>query len=138
MFSVIKIMFYKHRSSRSNLLCKNDVFKRVKMFLKVLQNSRESICVRVSFWKNRLIKKPSTQVFSCEFCKTFKITYFQEWLTANGCLLICFMKRVIVFLDPRPLVLGPHLVGPQPQKYCTTKYNTIIWFLGSYHLKTLK
>ena len=41
-------MFYKHKSSRSNLFGKNDVFKRVKMFLKVSQNSQESICVGVS------------------------------------------------------------------------------------------
>ena len=85
-------MFFKHRSGRSKLLCKNDVFKRLKMFLRVLQNSQESICVGVSFWKNRMIKKTLTQVFSCEFCKIFKNTYFDERLTANGCLLIYFMK----------------------------------------------
>ena len=79
-FSVIKIMFCKYRTSRSKLLCKNDVFKRVKMFLKLSQNSQESICVGVSFWYNRLIKKTPTQVFSCEFCKIFKNTYFKEWL----------------------------------------------------------
>ena len=85
-------MFYKHRSSCSKLLCKTDDFKRVKMFLKVSQISRESICIGVSFWKTRLIKKPPTQVFSCEFCKIFKNTYLEEWLTVNDCLLICFMK----------------------------------------------
>ena len=34
----IKIMFYKHRNSRLKLLCKNNVFKPVKMFLKLSQN----------------------------------------------------------------------------------------------------
>ena len=62
------------------------------MFLKVSQISRESICVEVSFWKNKLIKKTPTQVFSSEFCKIFKNTYFEERLTANGCFLIFFMK----------------------------------------------
>ena len=62
------------------------------MFLKVSKNSRESICVGVLFSKNRLIKKNPTQVFSCEFCKIFKNTYFEEPLTANGFLLICFIK----------------------------------------------
>ena len=47
--SDIKIMFFKHRNSRPKLLCKDDLFKRVKRFLKVSQNSRESICVEVSF-----------------------------------------------------------------------------------------
>ena len=41
---------------------------------------------------HRLIKKTPTQMFSCESCKIFKRTYFEEPLTANGCLLICFMK----------------------------------------------
>ena len=82
-------MFYKHRSSRSKLLCKNDDFKRVKMFLKVSQNWPESICVGVSFWKNRLIKKTPTKVFSCEFCKILKNDYLFwrmtncEWLLTN-------------------------------------------------------
>ena len=35
-------------------------------------------------------------------------------------------KRVFVFLDPRPSALVTHLVGPRPQRYCKTKYNTII------------
>ena len=41
---------------------------------------------------HRLIKKNPTQVFSCEFGKIFKNTCFEERLTANGYLLICFMK----------------------------------------------
>ena len=31
-------------------------------------------------------------MFFCEFCKIFKNTYFEQRLTATGCLLICFMK----------------------------------------------
>ena len=114
-FPDIKMIFYKHRNSRSKLLCKNDVFKLVKMFLKVSQNSRESICVWVLFWKNRLIKKPPTQVFSCKFCKIFKNTYFEERLTANGCLLICFMK-----------------INPLPQR--DQKISALVFFYTSEYL----
>ena len=31
-------------------------------------------------------------MFTCKFRKNFKSTYFEEQLTSNGCLLICFMK----------------------------------------------
>ena len=41
---------------------------------------------------HRLIKNTPTHMFSGEFCKIFKNTFFEEKLTANGCLLICFMK----------------------------------------------
>ena len=38
------------------------------MFLKISQNSQENTCTRVSL----------AQVFSCEFCKIFKNTFFTE------------------------------------------------------------
>ena len=41
-----------------------------KVFLKISQNTQENICARVSK------KETLAQVFSCEFCKIFKIIYF--------------------------------------------------------------
>ena len=56
-----------------------------KVFLRILQNSQENTCARVSFfikmqaWTCNFIKKETlAQVFSSEFCKTFKYTFFKE------------------------------------------------------------
>ena len=48
-----------------------------KIFLRFLQNLWENTCARVSFIiKFEMITKDSlTQVFSCEFCKSFKNTF---------------------------------------------------------------
>ena len=58
------------------------------VFLQILLNhSQESTCVRVSFliklqpWVcNFIIKETLAQVLSCEFCETFKNTFFTEHL----------------------------------------------------------
>ena len=63
-----------------------------KVFLKILQNSLESICVRVSFLINlqakacNFIKKETlAQVFSCEYCEISKNNFLTEhvWATAS-------------------------------------------------------
>ena len=46
-----------------------------KLFLKITQYSQENTC-GVSFQQ----KEIATQVFSCEYCKIFKKTYFEEHL----------------------------------------------------------
>ena len=60
-----------------------------KMFLKVPQNPQEKTSARKSFlielqaWGLRLIKKDFlAQVFSCEFCWSFKNTFFTKYLLA--------------------------------------------------------
>ena len=68
------------------------VFCKIKVFLEISQNPKENTCARVSF----LIKlqalacnftknKTVAQMFSCEFCKIFKNTFFTEhlWTTAS-------------------------------------------------------
>ena len=52
-----------------------------KTFLEILQNSQENILTRVSF-----LTKWLWHVFSCEFCKISKNTFFTEylWETASG------------------------------------------------------
>ena len=57
------------------------------MFLEILQNSQENTCARVSFLKklmagacNLIEKETLAQVFSCEFCKIPKNTFFTEHL----------------------------------------------------------
>ena len=70
----ITIMFHKYRSTPSKLFCKNDVIKNFK-------NLQESACIRVLFWKNQATQAETPrQVFSWEFCKIFKKTYFEELL----------------------------------------------------------
>ena len=61
-----------------------------KVFLEISQNSQENTCARASFLiklqaYNFIKKETLTQVFSCEFCKIFKNTYFTEhlWTTAS-------------------------------------------------------
>ena len=61
-----------------------------KEFLKILQNSQENTCVRVSFLQklqdstcNFIKKETLAEVFSCEFCEIFKNIFFIEhpwWL----------------------------------------------------------
>ena len=62
-----------------------------KMFLKVLRNSQENTCVRVSFLITRIFAKNEilAQVFSCEFCKIFKNTFFYR------------TPPVVAFANPR-------------------------------------
>ena len=45
-----------------------------KVFIKILQSSQENTCARVTL----------TQVFSCEFCKIFKNSFFTEYIRANA------------------------------------------------------
>ena len=46
-----------------------------KLFLKITQYSQENTC-GVFFQQ----KEVATQVFSCEYCKIFKKTYFEDYL----------------------------------------------------------
>ena len=54
------------------------------MFLKISQNLQENTCTRASFLIKlqacNFIKKETLEQFSCEFCKIFKNTYFEEYL----------------------------------------------------------
>ena len=61
-----------------------------KVFLKILQNSQENTCARVSFlikllvWGLQLcLEKTPAQVFSCEFSEISKNTFFTEHLQAT-------------------------------------------------------
>ena len=53
----------------------NEIFRssHPKVFLEILQNPQENTCARETL----------TQVFSCEFCKIFKNTFFEVWTTAS-------------------------------------------------------
>ena len=58
------------------------------MFLKISLNSQENICARVNFLiklQDNFIKKETlAQVFSCEYCKIFKSTFFIEHLRGTA------------------------------------------------------
>ena len=64
------------RSSQKELVYETGV-------LKNFANSQESACARVSFLMKLQV---SSQVFSCEFCKYFKNTFFTEqpWTTVSA------------------------------------------------------
>ena len=47
-----------------------------KVFLQILQNSRENTCARVAC--NFIKKEALAQVFSCEFCEISKNTFFHR------------------------------------------------------------
>ena len=51
-----------------------------KMFLKILLNSQENICAKVSFLIKFFKKETLLQMVSCEFCENFKNTFFIEHL----------------------------------------------------------
>ena len=65
------------------------------VFSEILQNSQESTCARVYFLiklqadvcKLTLLKKRLAQVFSCEFCKISKNTFFIEHLRVTASVL---------------------------------------------------
>ena len=61
------------------------------VFLEISQNSQENICARASF----LINETLAQVFSCEFCKISKNTFFTKhlWMTAS---IFWVSKKVIM------------------------------------------
>ena len=72
------------------------------MLLKILQNSQQQICARVSFLiklqvsASNLIKKEAlVQVFSCEFCEIFKNTFFTEYLWSIASEGFHFMQHLI-------------------------------------------
>ena len=89
-----------------------------KVFLEVLQNSKENTCARSSFLIklqalacNFIKKETLTQVFSCEFCEISKNTFSYRtpplaacvWFTFRflivGCLLEGALKAVSKFSD---------------------------------------
>ena len=77
--------------SRSNHQCS----VKKKLFLQILQFSRESTCVGVSFLIKLLAFRPATllkktpiQVFSCEYCEIFQNTYFEKHLRTAAFLLL--------------------------------------------------
>ena len=57
-----------------------------KLFLKISQYSPENVCVGIFVSKNAVLqpatflKETPTQNVSCEFCKIFKNSYFEEHL----------------------------------------------------------
>ena len=78
-----------------------------KMFSEISQNSQENICARVSFLiklqalGNFIKKMTLAQVFSCEFCKISKSTFFTEHLQATASVLfkvmLTFCLKMIIY-----------------------------------------
>ena len=71
-FKATKIRRWKKSSLNSEAVTRSCSFRKV--FLKISQNSQENTCAESLF----LYQKRNTvaQVFSCEFCKIFKNTFF--------------------------------------------------------------
>ena len=66
-----------HRSSHQRCSIK-------KALLENLQNSLLNTCARVSFLENCIKKETLPQVFSCEFCKISKNTFFTKYIWATA------------------------------------------------------
>ena len=67
----------KRSKSRSQMFCKiENLFISLKMLLKILQYSQENICVLEFLFNQLYLKNAATQVFSCEYCKMFKYSFF--------------------------------------------------------------
>ena len=71
-----------------------------KGFFKMLQNSQENTCARVSFLIKLQAKKETlAQVFSCEFCNIFKNTFFTEHLrtaaSVTTILVVVYLKQFL-------------------------------------------
>ena len=90
-------MYFRQRISMTNqlfLFHSEAVVRRCsvnKVFLKILQNSQENTCDRVSFLiklqaevSNFIQKETLKQVLSCEFCEISKNTFFPDHLRATA------------------------------------------------------
>ena len=89
---VVSICSMKHQKQPA------EVFYETKVFLKILENSQESTCARVSFliklqeWACSFIKKETlVQMFSCKFCEILRTPSLQH--TSRGLLLKCVEWR---------------------------------------------
>ena len=83
-FEKIKKYFLLFKSSTRSVLCN-------KVFSEISQNPQENICARISFLIklqasacNFIKKETLTQVFSREFCKISKNTFFIEHLRTTA------------------------------------------------------
>ena len=82
-FKWVKKQFTNHAYSNNNQKKLSEVLYIKKTFLKILQNSQENSCTRVSFLIklqaevcNFIKKETLAQMPSCEFCCIFKNTFF--------------------------------------------------------------
>ena len=55
-----------------------------KLFIKISQYSHDSTCVGVSLQGLQRYEQTPTHMFSCEYCKIFKKTYFEEQLRTTA------------------------------------------------------
>ena len=70
------------------------------MFLKVSQNSQKNACARVSC--NFIKKEALAQVFSCEFCETFKNKFFYR-TPPDDCFCTIIIIIIVINLFKGPL-----------------------------------
>ena len=83
------------RSSRSLMFFKIGVLKNFAIF-KRKHLCRSFFLRKLRAWRHAtLLKRDSTQVFSCEYCEFFKNTFFSQ-NTSGGCFLII----LLLFLHP--------------------------------------
>ena len=66
-----------------------------KMFLKISQNPHQNTCARVSIFCNFIKKETLAQVLSCEFCESFKNTFFTEHLRTTASSILKVAETVL-------------------------------------------
>ena len=74
------LLLYNFQKQLPEVFCKKVVLKNFAKF------TRKHLCQSLFFWPATLLKKTMAQVLWCEFCKSFKNTFFTEhlrWLLLN-------------------------------------------------------
>ena len=120
------------KSSRPEVFCEKVVLKNFAKF------TRKHLCQSLFFWPATLLKKTMAQVLWCEFCKSFKNTFFIEhlrWLHHTA----WNLSEYRVFSDPRVFPYSIR-IWKNPEKRCIwarfTQCNWKLWVQKVRHVFT--
>ena len=113
-----KVVFQKTPVASLEAVTRGVLWKKV--FLEISQNLQENICARDSFLiklqargLQLYLKKSLAQLFSCEFCKISKNTFFTEHLRTTASASLDYVSRNSLFYyfcqKPIKSIIGSHL-----------------------------
>ena len=125
-----------------------------KLFLEIFQNSQENTCARVSFLIklqtyplrhglvcNFIKKETLAQVFSCEFCKISKYTYFHRTPLVAASELIRYVSKITETDFPQIkdywMCIKDWWRCFKLDFYCVTKSKRVFWNILGFDLTDL-
>ena len=125
-----------------------------KLFLEIFQNSQENTCARVSFLIklqtyprrrglvcNFIKKETLAQVFSCEFCKISKYTYFHRTPLVAASELIRYVSKITETDFPQIkdywMCIKDWWRCFKLDFYCVTKSKRVFWNVLGFDLTDL-